>query len=203
MYVERTVMLSRAVSDGVCPAQVEIGASVTQHNWRPRGGRAAAAVADRCVLQSAMRGRRHPATSAQNSRHLGDHAPAHQLAPTTSHGGSCRRISDAERASLYQREPIMLSGSPVEIALSRQNPGRRAHTQHNRALNIQPGVTVSDHRALQRPSRDVVTVGHPVPLWRSALRIPRGLGCPVACAPSPCGRLSRPPRRGVTTMSTP
>ena len=32
----------------------------------------------------------------------------------------------------------------------------------------------------------------------SALRIPPGLRIPVTCAPSPCGRLSRPPWPGVT-----
>jgi hypothetical protein len=144
MYVERTVMLNRAASDRVCPAQAEIGAWVTQHNRHPHGGRGAGPVADRCVLQSALQGGRHRATSAQNSRHVGDHAPQRQLPPTTSHGRSCRRISDAERGEPRSRGPIMLSGSPFEIALSRENPSRRAHTQHNRALNIQasldPGV---------------------------------------------------------------
>src|ERR1035441_6721001 len=96
MYVERTVMLSSAVSDRVCPAQVEIGAWVTQHNQHARGGRAARSVADRCVRQSAVRGGRHRATPAQNSQYVGDHAPQQQLAPTTSYGRSCHRISDAE-----------------------------------------------------------------------------------------------------------
>ena len=42
----------------------------------------------------------------------------------------------------------MLSASPPEISLSRQNAGRRAPPQHNRSLDIHPGVTVSRHRAL-------------------------------------------------------
>ena len=52
----------------------------------------------------------------------------------------------------------------------------------------------------------LLAAGHQVPFWRSALRIPLGLRCPVTCAPSPCGRLSRPPWCGVTrttTMGTP
>ena len=42
----------------------------------------------------------------------------------------------------------MLSGSPLEIALSRTNATAQRLLPHNRSRDIHPGVTVSRHRAL-------------------------------------------------------
>ena len=48
-----------------------------------------------------------------------------------------------------------------------------------------------------------VHAGFPLPFRRSALRIPPASGHPsTAWPPSPCGRLSRPPWRGVTPATT-
>ena len=49
---------------------------------------------------------------------------------------------------------IMCNAPPLQIALSRENPHYRGRIAHNRPLDIQPGVTVSDHRALQWLCRD-------------------------------------------------
>ena len=78
--------------------------------------------------------------------------------------------------------------------------------QHNRPVDIEPAVTISD-----QPPGSPVTI----PCFTEDTQYRFGvlhyaylpvLGYPVTCAPSPRGRLSRPPWCGVnrtTTMGTP
>ena len=75
----------------------------------------------------------------------------------------------------------------------------------------EPDWHLSAHPALQRcvtcssrlASACRVPAGFPSPFRRFALRIPPGIRYPsTAWPPSPCGRLSRPPWRGVTPATT-
>ena len=72
----------------------------------------------------------------EHSRHLRDHAVQRLVVPTSPHRRSCRRTRTGKPASVDPRRPIMLNVSPLQLALSRENPSCQAPLEHKRPLNI-------------------------------------------------------------------